>query len=94
LRVIDEALDQLTLTDARADSFADTTVASAASLLSGYETNLTKAIGSINDISQDEENLLVAKNQALSVNAVSALALIHAQETSVLGLLRLLSGLK
>ena len=94
LRVVDEALAQLTLTDAQADSFADRTVASASTLLTNYETNLTKSIGAIDDVDTDEENLLIAKNQALSVNSVSALAVIQSQRTSVLGLLKLISGLK
>ncbi|MDP6553994.1 MAG: hypothetical protein QGG71_04970 [Pirellulaceae bacterium] len=93
LRVVDEALAQLTLTDAQADSFADTTVASAASLLSGYETNLAASIDSINGVNQDEESLLLAKNQALSLNSISAISLLQQQQASVLGLLRLLSGI-
>ena len=94
LRVVNEALAQLTLTDGQADSFADRTVASAATLLTNYDTNLSKSISAINDIDPNEENLLVAKNQALSANTVAALAVIQAQQTSVLGLLKLISGLK
>lgn len=93
IRVVDEALAQLTLVDAQAKSFADVTVAATSLLLQGYESNLTDSIESINGINQDEESLLLAKNHALSINTVSAISLLQQQQASVLGLVRLLSGI-
>ena len=93
LRVVDEALAQLTLANAQASSFANVAVASAASLLSGFENNLIDSIDSINGVNQEEESLLLAKNQALSLNSISAISLLQQQQASVLGLVRLLAGI-
>ena len=93
LRVVDEALSQLTLADAKASSFADVTVASASSLLSGFETSLIASIDSIDLVNEDEESLILAKNQALSLNSISAISLLQQQQASVLGLVRLLAGI-
>jgi flagellin-like hook-associated protein FlgL len=93
IRVVDEALTQLTSIEARVDAFADITVESASTLLSALETNVEDSIESLNAVDEDEEELLVSKYENLSSNAISAIAILQQQRTNMVGLLQLLAGL-
>ncbi|MEQ8791803.1 MAG: flagellin hook IN motif-containing protein [Pirellulaceae bacterium] len=93
IRVVDEALAQLNLVEGRVDGFADGAVASSAALLSGFEDELEETLTTINGINEQEEQLLLAKNQALAANALSALSVLQQQRSSMVDLIKLLAGL-
>jgi flagellin-like hook-associated protein FlgL len=93
IRVIDEALGQLTLVEGRVDAFADVTVASSSALLSEFTGEVKDALSEINGVNEDEESLKLAKNQTLASSTLSALAIVQQQQFNVLGLVQLLAGI-
>ena len=92
VRIIDEALAELTLVEARVDSFADQTIASSSALLTGMITNLSTAIDSIDKVDEEEESTLLAKNQALSANVLASLQILTGQRASILSLIQSIAG--
>jgi len=96
IRVVDEALGQLTLIDGRVDGFADAAVASSAALMSGLQDTLDSDGDEIidrNEIDETEEALLLAKNQALAANALASLSILNQQRASVVAILQQIAGL-
>lgn len=93
LRVVDEALSKLTLLEGQVDAFADVTVESASNLLAAFASEVEETLQVLNGVNEDRENLLLAKNQALASNALSALAIVQQQRLNSLGLLQLLAGI-
>ncbi len=93
LRVVDEALARLTLIDGAVDGFADHTIASSAELLADVSEALEDALTAANGIDEDEETLLVAKNQQLADNVLASLAILQQQRTSMVTLLQQIAGL-
>lgn len=93
LRVIDEALSQVSLVSARIEGFSDAAVASSDAVLQGFAENLQDELTTINGINPDEEELLQEKNQALASNVLSSLAILQQQRLSVVDLLKQISGL-
>src|SRR6185503_12478446 len=57
IRVVDEALGQLTILSGQVNGFADFTIESSAGLLSDWDGNLTTALVSMNGVDEDAENL-------------------------------------
>jgi flagellin-like hook-associated protein FlgL len=94
IRVVDEALAQLDLVQATTDGFADITVATSSALLDGMKTNLENALTAINGVDEEEEDAYIDLYQALSSNAISALAISAQQRQSAVALLRSLAGLE
>lgn len=93
LRVIDEALAKLTLIEGQVDAFADVTVASASKLLSDFSGNLNDVLEDLNKVNEDEESLVLAKNQTIASSTLSALAIVQQQRFNTLGLMQLLAGI-
>lgn len=93
VRVVDEALAQLTLVEGRVDGFADATIDASSSLLSDLEEELVAAIDQINEVDDDEEELLQARYQALADNARAGLTLLALERSSIVELVRDLAGL-
>jgi len=93
IRVVDEALAQIEVAQATADSFADITVASSSALLDDLKTTIEDTLTSLNGIDEDEENALIDYYESLSDNAISSLALLSQQRQSIVQLLRSLAGL-
>lgn len=94
VRVVDEALGMLTVVEGRVEGFADETIASASALLSGMNTRLSTAIDSINQTDDEEEEILLARNQALAANAIAALTILTQQRTSIVALIQRIAGLR
>ncbi len=92
LRIVDEALGRLTVLEARADAFADVTVDAAEKLLDGFKTTLDDTIEDVNSIDESEESLVLAKNQSLAANTLSAISILQQQQFGALALLRQISG--
>jgi hypothetical protein len=93
VRVVDEALSRLTAIEARVDGFADATISSSSALLSGFDTNLTAAIDSVNEVDDEEEQSLLLKNEALAGNAIAALAILDRQRADIVKLIQSIAGL-
>ncbi len=94
VRVVDEALSQLTLAEASVDSFADVTIATSESLLDGLQANLEDTLTSINAVNKDLETLKVVQNKTLSANTLAALSLLNQQQASTPALVYQLAGLE
>lgn len=94
IRIVDEALADLTQFEARIDGFADSTIASSAALMEGFAETLNDSIDDINAIDEDEEELLQAKSQALIDNATSAMAIFQQSRLGIVELLRQIAGLE
>jgi hypothetical protein len=93
IRVIDEALADLTLIEGRVDAFADITVASSAKLLEDFKGELSDTLQTLNTVDEDRESLLLAKNQTLASTTISALSILQRQQFNTLGLVQLLAGI-
>ncbi len=93
IRVVDEALAQLSTIEGRVDAFADVTVASADRLLTDLQTNVEDSLTTLNTVDDDAEELVLSRQQTLSDNTVAAIAIMQQQQSSMLGLLQLLAGL-
>ena len=91
--IVDEALSRLTAIEARVDGFADATISSSSALLSGFNTNLTAAINSVNEVDDEEEQSLLLKNEALAGNAIAALAILDRQRADIVKLIQSIAGL-
>jgi Flagellin hook IN motif len=92
IRVVNEALSQLSQADGVVNGFADQTIASSAALLSGISTSITDTLQVVNGIDEDEESLLIAKNQQLAENALTSLGLLADQRASIVALLKTIAG--
>lgn len=94
IRVVDEALAQLTLQEGLVEGFADASVASSASLLDGLAETLQDSINNIDEVNEEEESLLQVKNQQLVANALASLTLINQQRQSLVAIIQQIAGLK
>jgi flagellin-like hook-associated protein FlgL len=92
IRVIDEAIGQVTRIQGRVDGFADAAIDSASSLLSGFEDALETALDAVNKADETEEAALLSQNNALIDNAISSLSILSQQRSSMVDLLRALAG--
>ena len=93
IRVVDEAASQLTVIAGQVNGFADTTIESAAGLLSAWDENLTTGISVLNGVDDDAENLNITRNQILAANAVASMSILQQQKASVVYLVQRLAGL-
>ena len=92
IRVVDEAIGQITRLEGRVDGFADSAIDSASSLLYGFEDSLEAALDSINKADETEESTLLTKNNALIESAISSLSILSQQRSSMIDMLRALAG--
>ena len=69
------------------------TVASSSALLSGLQTTLEDAIDDVDAVNEDEESLLLLKNQNLASNALASLSVFQQQQLAMVNLIKQLAGL-
>jgi hypothetical protein len=93
IRVIDEALAQLSTVEARVDAFTDIAITSADSLLAELASKTEDALDTLNTVDEEAEELVRSRHQALSENAIAAIAIMQQQQSSMLAMLRQLAGL-
>ncbi len=93
LRIVDEALAQLTVLQGQVDAFADITVESSSTLLESLTTETNNVLEDLNAVDEDAESLKLAKSQTLASSTLSSLALVQQQRFSALGLLQLIAGI-
>ncbi len=93
IRIVDEALGDLTRAEGSVDGMYNASITSASSLLSDIEDELETAISETDGYNENEEILLLAKNQDLISNAVAGLSIISYQRSSIVNLLQSIAGL-
>lgn len=93
LRVIDEALGDLTRVEGLVDGFADSAIESSETLLNDLADNVDDAIDDLNQVDEDEEELLQSRNEALASNAIAGLAVLDQQRNSIVALIQKIAGL-
>ena len=93
IRVVDEALAELSQIEGVVDGFTDYSVASSAALYAGFESTFEDAIDNINEVDDDAEALLLLKNQQLASNALSSLSVLANQRAGILALIQQIAGL-
>lgn len=93
IRVVDEALAQLTLIEGRVDGFNNAAVTSSANLLDGLKSTLEDSVVELDGFNEEEETLLLAKNQILASNILSALNVLQQQRLDMIGMIKTIAGL-
>jgi hypothetical protein len=93
LRIIDEAIGDVTRIEGAVDGYANATIASSAGLMEAFQTDYEDAIDSIDKVDDNEEILLLDKNEILASNAVAGLAILAQQRMSIVELIRHSAGL-
>ncbi len=94
IRVVDEALGRLDRVEGIVDGFANAAISAAQSIAEDFVAEVQDSINQLNQVDRDEENTLLAWNQALVSNASAALALLAQNRQSILDLVKQLAGLK
>ena len=93
IRVVDEALDRLTVVEGQVDGFANATVAAPLSLFSDLADDTEAALASFNAVDETAESILLARNQSLVENAIASISILQQQRESVLLVLQQAAGL-
>jgi len=93
IRVVDEALADLTLIEGAVDGFYNASITSASGLLSDLEGDLEDAIDSINLVDDTEETQRLAYFQDLASNSAAGLAIIRQQRSNIVSLIMQAAGL-
>jgi len=93
IRVVDEALAELTLIEGAVDGFYDASISSASGLLSDLEEDLEDAVDEINLVDTTEETQLQTYYQNLASNSIAGLAVIRQQRSGIVTLIQQIAGL-
>ena len=93
LRIVDEALGQIEVVKGSVEGFSNAAIASASDLLSALQTDLEDAILQTDGYSQEEEEILLAKNEQLADNAIAGLAILNQQRAALVAMIQRIAGL-
>lgn len=93
LRIVEEALGQIDMAEGTVDGFYNSSIATSNSLLDDLQTDLEDAISATDGYNEDEENVLLAKNQGLASNALAGLAIMTQQRQAIIDLIKQAAGL-
>ncbi len=93
IRIVDEALGDITRVEGSVDGFYDAAITSSSNLLSELEEDLEEAIVQTDGYDANEESVLLAKSQQLGANAVAGLSILNQQRSSIVLLIQQLAGL-
>jgi flagellin-like hook-associated protein FlgL len=93
LRVVDEAIAELDKVAASVDGFYNASVSTSSRLLQSLEDELQTAIQEVDGYDENEEALLLAKNQELAANALAGLSIIADQRASLVRMIQTLAGI-
>lgn len=94
IRVVDEALAELTVLEGAVDGFYNAAISSASGLLSDLEDDLVDAIDDVNLVDDDEETERMAYCLDLASNAVAGLTILRQQRSSIVGMIQKIAGLR
>ena len=93
IRIVDEALGDLTRVEGNVDGFYNAAITSSSNLLADLQEDLEDSIAETDGFNADEESLLLAKNQAMAANAVAGLAVLNQQRSGLVLLIQQIAGL-
>ena len=93
LRIVDEALGELDRIDGTVDGFYDAAITSSSNLLAKLQEDLEEAIAETDGYDENEETLLLAKNQQLASNAIAGLTILNQQRAAIVDLIQAIAGL-
>jgi flagellin-like hook-associated protein FlgL len=93
IRIVDEALGQLTRVDGSVDGFYNAQISTSSELLDDLEEDLEDAITQTDGYNEVEETLLLTKNLDLADNALAGLAILCQQRSSIVALIQQSAGL-
>ena len=93
VRIVDEAIADLDIIEGQVDGFYDAVITSSSNLMNQLESETQSAIDSINLVDANEENQLLAHNQALASNAIAGLAIVGQQRQNIVSLIQQIAGL-
>lgn len=93
IRVVDEALAELTVIEGAVDGFYNASIGSASTLLSDLEADLETAIDDVDLVDAAEQTQLLADYRNLASNSIAGLALLREQQASIVNLLQVIAGL-
>ena len=91
LRIVDEAIDELTVIQAQVSAFNSVAVESSAALLEGLDISLASAWESLNGVNAAQEAAALARSQLLAESALAALTILQQQRADSLTLLQRLA---
>ncbi|NQT40925.1 MAG: hypothetical protein HQ581_25760, partial [Planctomycetes bacterium] len=93
IRIVDEALGDLTRIEGAVDGFYDAAITSASAILGDLQEDLGNAIDAIDLVDETEEAAYVTYYQGLAYNAVAGLAIFNTQRSTILLLIQQIAGL-
>ncbi len=93
LRIVEEALGKVDLATGIVDGFYNSSITTSNALLDDLKTDLEDAISETDGYNEDEETLLLAKNDALASNAISGLAIMNQQRLAIIDMIKQAAGL-
>ncbi len=93
IRIVDEALGDLTRIEGAVDGFYDSAITSASAILGDLQEDLGDAIDEIDLVDETEEAAHVAYYQGLAANAVAGLSVLNTQRSTILLLIQQIAGL-
>jgi flagellin-like hook-associated protein FlgL len=93
IRVVDEALADVTRTEGVVDGFYNASITSASDLLSELEDNLEDAVDAVNLADDTEESTRVAYYQDLASHSVAGLSILYQQRRGIVNVLQQIAGL-
>lgn len=80
LRIVDEAIDELTITQGQVAAFAGITISSSSALLDDLDIGLATALETLGGIDEAAESAALARSQILASSALAALAILGEQQ--------------
>jgi flagellin-like hook-associated protein FlgL len=93
IRIVDEALADLTRAEGSVDGFQNAEVTTSSDLLADLQDELEEAITETDGYDENEEAILLTKNQQLAANAVTGLSVLNQQRADIVLLIQQIAGL-
>jgi len=93
IRVVDEALAEVTRIEGAVDGFYNAAISSSSALLADLEEDLQDAIDEVNLVDDTEEIQRLAYYQDLASNAVAGLTILQLQRSSIVAMIQEIAGL-
>ena len=93
IRVVDEALADLTLIEGRVDGFYNASITTASGLMSDLEDNLEASIDDVDLVNGEEETQRLAAYLDLASNTAAGLAVLRQQQYTAVRLIQQIAGL-
>lgn len=93
IRIVDEAIGKIERVTGSVDGFFNATITSSSNLLSALQKELATAIERTDGFNQEKEEVLIAKNQGLALNAIAGLTILQEQRLSIINMIQHLAGL-